>query len=624
MLSRESNYHFMRPSTDELARTFAHMERDGFEAGMDGLFREVTPADAKNFKTYMLEEARAAWRILLPSLAGKKILDCGSGWGNLSVGMARSAERVVGLDLSLQRVRFAARRAAHERLDNLAFVAGGDGQRLPFADGTFDIAILNGVLEWIPTSAEWEGDPRAVQVRFLRELARVTKPDGILCVAIENRFGLKYWMRSRDEHTQIRYITLLPRWLASSVSKLRRNKPYREYTHSLWEYHQIAKEGGFPHSTTWIPHPDYRGYDTLVPTQAPLPLAHATRSRRRIVRWMGKVVSRVPQLANAYIVIAGKQPQQTDEASWRKLATVDGKYTVDPERAISVLGTGSVVIFAHETQTSAQVVVKLPLTPQALESCQSTVDALALFLADSNTPSWFRNLLPKPVGTHSHGRDQVFIQQRLKGSNGMELAGLHRNHIPYTDKATALVQRWNVETAKPGTMTADLHASVIAPLAARGLRFITLFDSSRAEKIKQNLETAVGGMTIPMVQFHGDFWLKNIIFDDVTGEVTGIIDWDRATLRGLPLLDLLHLLHMSQRLRQNPGFHAVISAMAESLEIGPLAAYRAALGLSLQDSKALLVVYVLFRLADEIIVAKEEDAALVEKLIGTATPSQKL
>lgn len=620
VLSQETGYHFMRPSPEELARTFERMDREGFEAGLDALFREVSDEDARTFQTYMLKEVRSAWRVLLPSLAGKTVLDCGSGWGNLSVGMARSAERVVGLDLSLQRVRFAARRAKHERLDNLSFITGGDGQRLPFADGTFDIAILNGVLEWIPTSAAWDGDPRSVQVKFLRELARVTKPDGMVCIAIENRFGFKYWLRARDEHTQIRYITLLPRWVANMVSQRRRSQPYREYTPSLSDCHKIASEGGFANSKVWIPHGDYRNYDTLVPAHSPRALAHATRSRRRPVRWMGKVVSHIPQLANAYIILAGKKPQEPNTACWQRMASAGGRYAVQSDQAIRVLGTGSIVVFARDTQTDAHVVVKLPLEPHALASCQQTVANIEALLADSYTPVWFRSLLPRPLGTYIEGRETAFIQQQIPGATGAELAGIRREHTPLTEKATALLTRWHKETALPTVLTTELYQTTVTPLIAHGIKMLSILDRARAEKIEQTLRTTFTGRTLALVQFHGDFWLKNIIFDELSGEITGIIDWDRSALRGLPLFDLMHLLHMSRRLKQNSGLHSAISTLSEELETGAAANYRTAVGLSIEDAQALLAVYALFRISDEAVIMKETDATLIESLLSKATP----
>jgi len=47
--------------------------------------------------------------------------------------------------------------------------------------------------------------------------------------------------------------------------------------------------------------------------------------------------------------------------------------------------------------------------------------------------------------------------------------------------------------------------------------------------------------TISPVLAHGDYWIGNILFAANENEITGIIDWDRARVAGLPLCDALHL-----------------------------------------------------------------------------------
>jgi hypothetical protein len=44
---------------------------------------------------------------------------------------------------------------------------------------------------------------------------------------------------------------------------------------------------------------------------------------------------------------------------------------------------------------------------------------------------------------------------------------------------------------------------------------------------------------------HGDYWIRNILFDRVSRQVTGIVDWERARLNGIPGFDALHLLMTS-------------------------------------------------------------------------------
>ena len=72
--------------------------------------------------------------------AHRVVLDVGCGSGATALAAAASAERVVGVDLSLPLVELARRRAHAARIDNAEFVIA-DAQTHDFAAGTFDVLI---------------------------------------------------------------------------------------------------------------------------------------------------------------------------------------------------------------------------------------------------------------------------------------------------------------------------------------------------------------------------------------------------------------------------------------------------------------------------------------------------
>ena len=85
---------------------------------------------------------------------------------------------------------------------------------LPFADGSVDLVVFNGVLEWLPSRQPSE-PPAEVQRASLRKAFRLLKPGGHVYVGIENRWCYEYFLGAKDPHIGVPWVTILPRWIAN-------------------------------------------------------------------------------------------------------------------------------------------------------------------------------------------------------------------------------------------------------------------------------------------------------------------------------------------------------------------------------------------------------------------------
>jgi len=111
---------------------------------------------------------------------GKRLLEVGCGMGTDLLQFARGGSICTGVDLTPRSVEIS---SLHFGLyDMRADFVLGDGERLPFADESFDVVYSNGVLHHTPDTA-----------RAVLELHRVLRPGGVAKVMLYHRHSLYYW-----------------------------------------------------------------------------------------------------------------------------------------------------------------------------------------------------------------------------------------------------------------------------------------------------------------------------------------------------------------------------------------------------------------------------------------------
>ena len=116
------------------------------------------------FTEHMRDEA-----IVKAQLPPKAVVaDVGTGTGFVAAGLASHAARVIGFDASPEMLAVARRNLA--QFDNVEF-REATGDQLPVSSEMFDGVFANMYLHHAP-------DPLAT----IKEMARVLKPDGVLCI----------------------------------------------------------------------------------------------------------------------------------------------------------------------------------------------------------------------------------------------------------------------------------------------------------------------------------------------------------------------------------------------------------------------------------------------------------
>ena len=169
---------------------------------------------------------------------GDRVLEVGCGTGvNVRV-MAERGASVVGIEGTYERALAARIRTAE--FNTVEILAGDIADFV--ADDLFDVVLVIGVLEYTPSGMASINAPQ----EFLDRCASFLKPDGVLVLAIENQFGLKYLLSYPEDHWGIPWVGL---------------EGYQKGETRTWSRPVLGgllTSAGFVHQEWMHPYPDYK------------------------------------------------------------------------------------------------------------------------------------------------------------------------------------------------------------------------------------------------------------------------------------------------------------------------------------------------------------------------------
>jgi SAM-dependent methyltransferase len=238
--------------------------------------RDVEAAEGSAPFFDALEAQRDALEPFIPRFArfgewkDRRVLEVGVGAATDFVRFTRAGARLSGVDLTPHAVALARRRLALEGL--AADVREADAEALPFPDDHFDFVYSWGVIH------HTEDTPRAA-----REIVRVTRPGGEVCVMVYHRHslvGLQAW----------------------AVHALARGRPWRSIADVLWNHVESVGTKAYTLAEA----------RALFPGLAPLrvtPLVTPYDLRIGRARFLPRAFQRlVPSRLGWFLVVEGRKP----------------------------------------------------------------------------------------------------------------------------------------------------------------------------------------------------------------------------------------------------------------------------------------------------------------------------
>ena len=166
------------------------------------------------------------------------ILEIGAGCGAVTKALCQNTF-VTCIELSKKRSLINAYR--HKDIDNIEIIVGNLNDVK--IEKKFDIVTLIGVLEY----AKMYTNSVKSYLDFLKYIRSFLKDDGKLIIAIENKYGLKYWSGAKEDHTHIVF---------EGIEGYNNNQNIM--TFSKTELVSLLSEAGYFNLKFYYPYPDYK------------------------------------------------------------------------------------------------------------------------------------------------------------------------------------------------------------------------------------------------------------------------------------------------------------------------------------------------------------------------------
>ena len=511
---------------------FSDLEQRTWQESMDRLLARNDIAKPQKIPQFLADRRRNDFIYLLPITPEATVLDFGSGWGNTSFTLAQTCKRVVAMEADANRLRFSSEHLRHNGCDNVFPLAAGSAQFLPFADETFDAVIMNGVLEWTATATH--GDPGRVHRRVLAEILRVLNPGGSLLVSIENRYSYKFLTGMRDHHAGgLRWVTMLPRWLANLYSLLRLGRSYRTWFYGYEALRNLVTEAGFTIPDFYSYHPNHVTYTHLFridndenarrfmhELHATLPL---TRRDRLVYRLCDGVVP-FRKIAHDFMFITRKPGKCATNPLTEVAMRVVNANRLD-DVAFNLRSTARFVLLEAIVDGKPRALIKFPREDSGAinlaqeTACLRRLGEVVLPAGDVGHPSFIEagTALGRPFLAMSH------------------VAGMANGDAAETGIRRQVVTDWLIALAR-ASASDPVDGDFVNRWQAAARSAVPDVSGRMGSCASVAAQRATG---LRRVLVHGDLSPNNILND---GKRIAVIDWEFGRVEGFPLTDLIDFL----------------------------------------------------------------------------------
>lgn len=545
----EEHHYWGEISQDLMQQINKQIQKENWK---DVLKRTLGEHNQEETYDFVTDLKRANWHLFLPLPSNAHVLDIGCGLGTISHSLSRHYEKIVSIETVPERLFFSKIRFQQENIQNVELVRA-NLLDLPFPENSFDLVVMNGVLEWVGLS-EQSKNPRDLQLLALRNIHRVLKNTGTLYIGIENRIGYSYFL-GRVDHSYLKYSSLLPRRLANLYTRRKKNEDYRTYTYSYSGYQKLLKQAGFQDTNFYCAFPGYNKQNLIFELRKPA-LKHFIQSRtfsnyfkKKVKYSLVKTLAHLnlfKYLVNDYIIFARKNKVTLENRIIMYVKNNCERLRLNPNHLKNLWLFGynqsSAISFLLSNKIEPIFHIKLAQTEATVQAIEQEHKNLLEIQKKANGK--LKESIPAFSHTDNFDDSQILIQSALPGKRLIGLLNASKNPDSESERKDFfckldVVKNWLIEFHKSVQaghfkFTDKGYELKITKLLAN---FPKMSENQKEELINQL--KGVGKNSFPRIPQHGDFCDSNILIHKNRAYV---VDWESYSATDLPLLDAFHIL----------------------------------------------------------------------------------
>lgn len=502
-----------------------------------------------------VNEKNGSWKYLTGLKTDWKILvyPCGFQAGILN--LARSCSNVYGCGFLPESLIISSMMAREQGLVNIHYVLLDENVQLPFRDKSFDLVFLDG-REFGPI------DMKSIDF-ILSETARVTHKNGQICITAPNKYPCLRQLK--DTFKQV-LLFFRKNECAGSITRSKTEKSVGRRYASIRQWKRYLRRHDLSVSQIYVCQ-SHNG--ALEPVDLFNFKDLFTSIYRMRLKNLGLLLRNLPAIKQHFsseiTVIAGKE--RTKSFIGRLMKDCGYSWFALVNYYVSIKGTVTVEIAAGERPRD-RIGLVIPSTDIANAFALNSQSLIGIIRGKGNLSKWALDRIPRIKQKGKFEKQPYLTYNWFFGRPG----GQYLNDDDTLRSIIAEAYCFLDELGKGYPFKKLTIHLMKETLFKEYIEAVELLcdrdgDTGRFQALVNSMVEELAEVSLRVSYLHGDFGINNIIVDDKTRRIGGVIDWEFGSPYQVTAIDYFQLILSVDRHRRSQSYGSqVVEYMRDGLK----------------------------------------------------------